>query len=369
MLQHQVLVDGVCAGYQLKEGDLLVRKAFGTCMRFSLLDEFPLDRNDSVVFTEVVAELLWLLSGSSSNLSLNELGSHRRDHAALRRDEIELQPKTPNELVTELAGVLSLDPRLVGNMLSMADQLEPPSEDPSVTLSGARRLLVEKGISLDHEITRIPQGSLGQTEGVVWRDCDEIDQITALIEQLRDNPMGRPHILIGWDVGSMYEYERGQHQLNVQCGFAAEEPRIPLMQFLVREMSGRERALAASCKGIFIPDDLDSIELINLLDEADIPRLALDCCVYQQRGNPLSDVPFVTAVCALLIELLARSTGMGAGKLNHFVGETWMTEDEIQSLDPQTLHKPSNCGRLHFTPSADLKETIFDLTPEDIELI
>lgn len=369
MKQHYVLAEQVSNRYQLKEGDLEVRKAFGNTMRFSLSSQFPLDRNGPVAFSDVVAELLWLLNGSTNVKQLNELGSHRLDHIALQQDEVEEHPKTPTQLIEELALKLRLDPRLVSNMLSTADHLEPTSEDPSVTLSGACRVLVDQGISLTHSVVVIPQGSVGFNEGVMWRgvgETDCVDQITALIEQLKSNPMNRPHLLNGWLSEKMYKYERGQSQLNVQCGCAAVEPQIPLMQFLVRELSGLERIRMATGKGIQIPEGLDSIEVVDLLDEADIPRLALDCCVYQQRGNAASEIPFVTALAALLTELIAHFVDMGAGHLMHFVGEAWLTEEQVQFPDPREIWEPEDCGRVQISPMAG---DIFALNPEDIALI
>jgi len=369
MKQHHVLAEQVSNGYQLKEGDLEVRKAFGSTMRYSLSSRFPLDRSGPVAFSDVVAELLWLLNGSTNVKQLNELGSHRLDLVALQQDEIEEHPKTPAQLVEELALKLRLDPRLVSNMLSTADHLEPPSEDPSVTLSGARRVLADQGISLSHPVVVIPEGSVGFNEGVMWRgvgETDCIDQITALIEQLKSNPMNRPHLLNGWLSEKMYKYERGQSQLNVKCGCAAIEPQIPLMQFLVRELSGLERVTKATRLGIRIPEHIDTIELVNWLDEADVPRLALDCCVYQQRGNAASEIPFVTALAALLTELIAHFVDMGAGHLMHFVGEAWLTEEQVQFLDPRAGWEPEDCGHVQISPMVG---DIFALNPEDIALI
>ena len=66
---------------------------FGYQMRFDLKDGFPLLGTKRVPFRSLVAELVWFLTGNTSNHVLNELGSTIWDEWSLRPCDIELSRK------------------------------------------------------------------------------------------------------------------------------------------------------------------------------------------------------------------------------------------------------------------------------------
>nr|MBP9902687.1 thymidylate synthase [Verrucomicrobiota bacterium] len=83
------------------------------------------------------------------------------------------------------------------------------------------------------------KGDLGPVYGAQWRawqapDNERIDQITQLIEQIRNNPNSRRHIVSAWNPAVLPD-ERVSPQENVKLGHAALASCHTLFQFYVAD--------------------------------------------------------------------------------------------------------------------------------------
>lgn len=121
------------------------RAMFGRQLRFDLSQGFPAITTKKLAFKQVVAELLWFISGSSDNNKLNELGCHIWDANA------------------------------------KADYWKPKAKFP---------------------------GDLGRVYGVQWRswqkaDGTTVDQLHDVIERIKTNPYDRRLIVTAWNPGEL----------------------------------------------------------------------------------------------------------------------------------------------------------------------
>jgi thymidylate synthase len=121
------------------------RNIFGQQLRFDLAQGFPAVTTKKLAFKQVVAELLWFLTGSSNNNELNALGCHIWDANAT------------------------------------ADYWAPKAKFP---------------------------GDLGRVYGVQWRswqtkDGKFIDQLGEVVERIKTNPYDRRLIVSAWNPGEL----------------------------------------------------------------------------------------------------------------------------------------------------------------------
>jgi len=163
-------------------------------------------------------------------------------------------------------------------------------------------------------------GELGPVYGYQWRswptpDGKYIDQISNVIESIKNNPDSRRHIVSAWNVGLL-------HQM-------ALPPCHILFQFYVAD--GK-----------------------------------LSCQLYQRSADIFLGVPFNIASYALLLQMIAQVTNLQPGDFIHTFGDAHIYLNHIQQVELQLSRKPLPLPALKLNP--DIKD-IFDFKFEDIELV
>jgi thymidylate synthase len=162
------------------------------------------------------------------------------------------------------------------------------------------------------------EGELGPVYGKQWRswaapDGQVIDQISAVVTGLKDNPESRRHVVSAWnpaDIGAM-----------------ALPPCHCLFQFHVAE--GR-----------------------------------LSCQLYQRSADVFLGVPFNIASYALLTHLMARETGLGVGDLVITLGDAHLYLNHLEQARLQLSRAPFPLPTLRIAPGARL----FELEADDVAL-
>ena len=162
-------------------------------------------------------------------------------------------------------------------------------------------------------------GDLGPVYGSQWRswpaaDGSSIDQISQVVEQIRNNPDSRRIIVSAWNVG---EIER-----------MALPPCHAFFQFYVAD--GR-----------------------------------LSCQLYQRSADIFLGVPFNIASYALLLMMLAQVTGLEAGDFVHTFGDAHLYLNHLEQTDLQLSREPRPLPLMSINP--DVHE-LFDFRYEDFEL-
>ena len=126
---------------------------FGRQIRFNLTKGFPIVTTKKVFFSSVVSELLWFLEGSTSEHRLAELKNDGKPYSELTEKE----RKT----------IWTLNAENQGAALGYKD------------------------------------GELGPVYGKQWRNWLGFDQITTVINQLKNNPTSRRLMVNAWNVGEL----------------------------------------------------------------------------------------------------------------------------------------------------------------------
>lgn len=163
-------------------------------------------------------------------------------------------------------------------------------------------------------------GDLGPVYGYQWRnwpapDGRSIDQISKLVEQIRNNPDSRRHIVSAWNpalVDSM-----------------ALPPCHTLFQFYVVE--GK-----------------------------------LSCQLYQRSADIFLGVPFNIASYALLTMMVAQVTGLTPGDFVHTFGDAHLYGNHLEQADLQLSREPYPLPTMNLNPDVT---SLFDFTFDDLELV
>ena len=166
------------------------------------------------------------------------------------------------------------------------------------------RWLQEHGVTIWDEWAA-PDGELGPVYGVQWRswptpDGRHIDQIAALLDQLRANPDSRRLIVSAWNVGEIANM--------------ALPPCHAFFQFYVAD--GR-----------------------------------LSCQLYQRSADVFLGVPFNIASYALLTHLVAQVTGLGVGDFVHTFGDAHLYLNHVDQARLQLEREPRALPRLELNPA------------------
>jgi thymidylate synthase len=181
------------------------------------------------------------------------------------------------------------------------------------------RYLHDNGVSIWDEWAD-ENGDLGPVYGYQWRSWPtpgggSIDQISNLVEQIKNNPDSRRLMVTAWnpaDVEAM-----------------ALPPCHCLFQFYVSD--GR-----------------------------------LSCQLYQRSADIFLGVPFNIASYALLTMMMAQVTGLEPGEFVHTFGDAHLYSNHLDQVELQLSREPLPLPEMRLNP---MVESLFDFRFEDFELI
>ncbi len=162
-------------------------------------------------------------------------------------------------------------------------------------------------------------GELGPVYGVQWRswpkpDGSSLDQITGLLEQIKNNPNSRRLIVSAWNPALVDEM--------------ALPPCHALFQFYVAD--GK-----------------------------------LSCQLYQRSGDTFLGVPFNIASYALLTMMVAQVCGLEAGEFIHTLGDTHLYSNHFDQAREQLTRTPGKLPTMWIDPSV---KDLFEFKIEHFEL-
>ncbi|WP_419901205.1 thymidylate synthase [Kiloniella sp.] len=163
-------------------------------------------------------------------------------------------------------------------------------------------------------------GDLGPVYGHQWRswptpDGGTIDQISNLMDQLKNNPDSRRHIVSAWNVAEVDNM--------------ALPPCHSLFQFYVAD--GK-----------------------------------LSCQLYQRSADIFLGVPFNIASYALLTCMIAQQCDLQPGDFVHTFGDTHLYTNHLEQAEIQLKREPLPLPTLRINRKPD---SIFDYRYEDFEIL
>lgn len=164
------------------------------------------------------------------------------------------------------------------------------------------------------------EGNLGPVYGKQWRswqkpDGTTVDQISVLVDTIKNNPDSRRMIVNAWNVGELDQM--------------ALTPCHCLFQFYVAD--GK-----------------------------------LSCQLYQRSADVFLGVPFNIASYALLTHMIANVCGLGVGEFIHTFGDVHLYNNHIEQAREQLSRTPHTLPQLTIQRQVD---SIFDFEFEDFGLV
>jgi thymidylate synthase len=163
-------------------------------------------------------------------------------------------------------------------------------------------------------------GNLGPVYGAQWRswparDGRSIDQISQLIDGLKNNPYSRRHLVSAWNPGDIKDM--------------ALPPCHCLFQFYVHN-DGR-----------------------------------LSCQLYQRSADLFLGVPFNIASYSLLTLMLAQVCDLKPGFFIHTMGDAHLYMNHVEQAKLQLSREPRPLPQMKLNPKV---KSLFDFKFEDFEL-
>lgn len=181
------------------------------------------------------------------------------------------------------------------------------------------RYLKENGVSIWDEWAD-ENGNLGPVYGSQWRswptpDGRHIDQISQVIEQIKNNPDSRRIIVSAWNVGEL------------------------------------DKMALAPCHAFF---------------QFYVADGKLSCQLYQRSADIFLGVPFNIASYALLTIMMAQVCELEAGDFVHTFGDAHLYLNHLEQADQQLSRTPFELPSLVVNPEIT---NLFDFTFDDFEVI
>ena len=286
MKQYLELLQDILTNGEIKDDRTGIGtiSVFGRNLRFDLRRGFPAVTTKKLAWKACVGELLWFIEGSQDERRLAELTHGTRDGV--------VTIWTPNALASYWKPKAKFDGDL-GRIY---------------------------GVQWRHWKSHIPEGEpdIDDEYGKTWFDPihKEIDQLSILIEGIKQDPNGRRHILTAWNPGELDSM--------------ALPPCHVLCQFYVNK------------------------------------NKELSCHMYQRSVDVFLGLPFNIASYALLTHLIAQVCGLGVAELVISTGDTHIYTNHVEQVKEQLSRTPLPLATLKLNP--DIKN-IDDFSPKDIELV
>jgi thymidylate synthase len=181
------------------------------------------------------------------------------------------------------------------------------------------KYLKDNGVSIWNEWAD-EEGNLGPVYGSQWRSWqgangETVDQITAVVNQIKKNPDSRRLIVSAWNVAEIEKM--------------ALPPCHAFFQFYVAD--GK-----------------------------------LSCQLYQRSADIFLGVPFNIASYALLTMMMAQVCGLGYGDFIHTMGDAHLYSNHIEQAKLQLSRDFKMLPQMKINPEV---KSIFDFKFEDFELV
>ncbi|MCB0497724.1 MAG: thymidylate synthase [Cyclobacteriaceae bacterium] len=281
-LMQRILDEGVEKGDRTGTGTISI---FGHQMRFNLQDGFPVVTTKKLHLRSIIIELLWFIKGDTNIRYLVQNG-------------VNIWNEWPFQNYLNENGLADEFPKYTEGWKA---KLEEFKENIKADASFAKKW-----------------GELGPVYGRQWRNFEGVDQITQLIEDLKNNPNSRRHIVSAWNPKDI--------PVMAKSGLP---PCHTLFQFYVAD--GK-----------------------------------LSCQLYQRSADVFLGVPFNIASYALLTMMIAQVTGYKPGDFVHTFGDAHLYINHLEQTHLQLSRDFRPLPTMKINPEVS---SLFDFEFEDFELV
>ena len=224
---------------------------FARQMRFDLSQGFPLVTTKKVHTKSVIAELLWMLSGSTNVKDLQAMGCTIWDEWA--DEDGELGPVYGEQWRSWFT----------------------------------------------HHLVGVDDSEYG----FGFQEKDPIDQISEAIKLLKSDPDSRRILVSAWNVADLPDMALAPCHCLFQF-YTQELSFAKRMDIYIETQDEDDLNWFANC---------DVVRKNEILDESHIPQRKLSCQLYQRSADAFLGVPFNIASYALLMHMVAQQCNMAVG--------------------------------------------------------
>ena len=319
---------------------------FGAQAKYNVdLNAFPLLTTKKVHWPAIVHELLWFISGSTNIKYLVD-------------NNVRIWNEWAYKKYVDKCGaeVINTQDEFIQKIKNDAEFANKWGELGEGTYGGMWRDFPFFTIVDKTDPSTMPKFKSLGTKGMYCGDepltfLGRIDQITKVLEKLKNNPDDRRMIVSAW------------HPYWVD--HCALPPCHCLFHFHTEELTWHERLEIAREK-----DSRNENMYYRYSDEdfdrAGIPKCRLNCLLYQRSVDTALGKPFNIASYALLTAMIAQTVNMVPGMFTHSMGDLHLYIPHLDGIKEQLTREPKKLPRVWLNPEV---KSLFDFKYDDIKLL